>query len=186
MAEWESVLTPRGGDLDERRPASSIGPRSSGHSQHAPPSSRAVPEAFLHTQRLGCRPSNPQSHASGSKGRTAAPAASFKSPLSKLPRPAQPHHSRACTTEAVPIGRQRLPIPNPIPLLDPRHRTVTQRAPAYSIVTVSSWHTGRASAVKLRAVTGRRGGGVRNVGSMRRGMAQMVYSPGPGKVTHTE
>jgi hypothetical protein len=44
----------------------------------------------------------------------------------------------------------------------------------------------RAGAVKLRVTTAIRGCGARNVGSMRRGMAQMVYSLGRGSEMHTD
>src|ERR1017187_9313965 len=53
---------------------------------------------------LPTRPvSKPKKHTRGSIARLAPPAASFKSPLSKLPRPAHPHHSRTLPSEAVPI-----------------------------------------------------------------------------------
>ena len=48
------------------------------------------------------RVSKPKKHTRGSIARLAPPAASFKSPLSKLPRTARPHHSRAVTVRGSP------------------------------------------------------------------------------------
>src|ERR1017187_8268305 len=60
------------------------------------------------------RESKPKKNARGSIARPAPPAASFKSPLSKLPRPAHPDHSWALPSEAVPIGRLRLQANNTV------------------------------------------------------------------------
>jgi hypothetical protein len=65
-------------------------------------------ESFPASRRLyqPTRPlEKPKNSTRGSIARLAPPAAPFKSPLSKVPRPAHPGHSRALPSEALPIGR---------------------------------------------------------------------------------